>query len=203
MLLGGCPAFVSDDYSSDGTDEGAGGDPTGGSGTTAGTSPDPVAGSGPVDPGKPTCTDGQKNGGETDIDCGGPCSKCPDGKTCGSNGDCAGKSCWGGVCQPPPVQMPTCDDKAKNGNESDVDCGGSCPKCPDNRACGQDSDCTSNSCQGNKCEQPSLCSNGKKDPLESDVDCGSLCPTKCGKDKKCVIGNDCQSTKCDKGKCRD
>ena len=30
----------------------------------------------------PTCTDGVKNGTETDVDCGGACSPCADGKAC-------------------------------------------------------------------------------------------------------------------------
>ncbi len=49
----------------------------------------------------PTCTDGIQNGGETDIDCGGPdCDPCP-----------------------------TCNDGMQNGDETGVDCGGSCPPC--------------------------------------------------------------------------
>jgi hypothetical protein len=36
----------------------------------------------------PSCMDGFKNGGELDVDCGGPCGKCGDGKLCNSVGDC-------------------------------------------------------------------------------------------------------------------
>jgi hypothetical protein len=51
----------------------------------------------------PTCADGVKNGGETDVDCGGPaCSDCSTGRTCSVNADCASNICTGGVCQAPP-----------------------------------------------------------------------------------------------------
>ncbi|MEZ5024512.1 MAG: M43 family zinc metalloprotease [Chitinophagales bacterium] len=53
----------------------------------------------------PTCTDGVRNGGETGIDCGGPCGPCGQ----------------------------TCDNGIKDGDETGVDCGGSCPNaCPSN-----------------------------------------------------------------------
>jgi hypothetical protein len=49
-----------------------------------------------------TCTDGVKNGQETDIDCGGPlCPKCVNGKMCVQASDCASGSCSAGkLCQP-------------------------------------------------------------------------------------------------------
>ena len=48
--------------------------------------------------GTPTCTDGAKNGTETDVDCGGACTPCPDGKACAVAADCATQQCSGGVC---------------------------------------------------------------------------------------------------------
>ncbi len=53
---------------------------------------------------QPTCTDGQKDGAETDVDCGGPvCPKCAIGKTCASAGDCVTgvngePTCTGSTC---------------------------------------------------------------------------------------------------------
>ncbi|MFO0757190.1 MAG: hypothetical protein U0359_11915 [Byssovorax sp.] len=46
-----------------------------------------------------SCNDG-KNGGETDVDCGGPsCSvKCGNGKACASGSDCQSGACVDGVC---------------------------------------------------------------------------------------------------------
>jgi hypothetical protein len=50
-----------------------------------------------------SCSDGEKNGDETDVDCGGSCSPCP---------------------------VASCHDQKQNGNESGVDCGGpDCPSC--------------------------------------------------------------------------
>jgi hypothetical protein len=54
---------------------------------------------------QPTCTDGIKNGSETDVDCGGGCpgcsvgANCTVGSDCGS-GVCRGNLCVAGVCQP-------------------------------------------------------------------------------------------------------
>ncbi len=78
----------------------------------------------------PSCSDGVKNGQETDTDCGGPdCQgKCP------VNGAChVGSDCSSGVCQSGSCKAPTCVDGVKNGAETGVDCGMSipaCPKCP-------------------------------------------------------------------------
>ncbi|MDQ2655575.1 MAG: hypothetical protein M3Z20_21315 [Chloroflexota bacterium] len=41
----------------------------------------------------PTCTDGVRNGSESDIDCGGSCPRCAAGKTCASRNDCASALC--------------------------------------------------------------------------------------------------------------
>ncbi len=47
-----------------------------------------------------TCTDGVKNGTETDADCGGgTCPRCATGKTCATRNDCASARCAGGTCQ--------------------------------------------------------------------------------------------------------
>ncbi|NNC83133.1 MAG: hypothetical protein HKN79_06115 [Flavobacteriales bacterium] len=47
-----------------------------------------------------SCEDGVLSGGETDVDCGGPCPPCE-----------------------------TCDDGILNQGETLVDCGGPCPPC--------------------------------------------------------------------------
>jgi hypothetical protein len=48
----------------------------------------------------PTCTDGVKNDGESDVDCGGPhCPPCAVGKTCIEHTDCASAGCgYNGRC---------------------------------------------------------------------------------------------------------
>jgi hypothetical protein len=40
-----------------------------------------------------TCTDGKKNGTESDKDCGGGCTKCGVGRLCNGPGDCASGKC--------------------------------------------------------------------------------------------------------------
>jgi hypothetical protein len=114
----------------------------GGSGGTGGKSPGP------------TCHDNTKNGDETGKDCGGSCSRCPDGEGCKSGGDCESKSCSaGGTCLPA-----TCSDSLKNGDETDADCGGGaasgCPACTDGKACGAGDDCAHHLCVTHICTNP-------------------------------------------------
>src|ERR1700722_1983747 len=107
----------------------------------------------------PTCTDGVKDGSETDVDCGGgTCSGCAVGKGCAANGDCTS----GGGCD---VMTKTCDanqchDGSKDGSETDVDCGGgTCPACLVGKVCASTSDCatgagcdvTTKTCDATQC----------------------------------------------------
>jgi hypothetical protein len=112
----------------------------------------------------PTCTDGIKNGAETDIDCGGPtCPKCANGKNCAAHSDCAGGVCHQGICQ-----SPSCTDGLQNEGETDVDCGGpNCPPCTAGKHCSQDSDCSqagvvAGSCQKIAC-QSNVCMSAADD----------------------------------------
>jgi hypothetical protein len=85
-----------------------------------------------------------------------------------------------------------------DGDETDVDCGGSCPPCAIDAACGNlDANCQSNNCYFNKCTQVSpTCMNGAKDFAESDVDCGGpVCPG-CAANKICKGNEDCASNLC-------
>ncbi|MDI1446267.1 MopE-related protein [Polyangium sp. 6x1] len=67
-----------------------------------------------VDEGSFCCPDGQKNGNESDVDCGGACAqKCANGGICAVAADCASGVCKLGVCQ-----APVCGDGVKNGSES-------------------------------------------------------------------------------------
>ncbi len=94
-----------------------------------------------------TCTDGLRNGTESDVDCGGSCPGCATGKQC-----CAGNDCGALVCQLETCAAPTCTDLVKNGNETDVDCGGgTCPACGTGHACIASSDCQGHVCTGNVC----------------------------------------------------
>lgn len=53
----------------------------------------------PVPP--PSCEDGSTDQGETDIDCGGPCSPCALEKHCNVNSDCQSGYCQFGACAAP------------------------------------------------------------------------------------------------------
>jgi hypothetical protein len=78
-----------------------------------------------------TCWDRVLSGEESDIDCGGPmsaCKRCDEGQKCGTSSDCSASApvCDRAthVCSPP-----RCSDSLLNGDETGVDCGGSCPEC--------------------------------------------------------------------------
>ena len=163
---------------------------TGGATTTGGT-----GGSGGVVP-DPTCTDGVKNGGESDVDCGGAvCDRCADDKGCSNGGDCESKVCTGGTCI-----APSCTDSVENGGETDQDCGGgSCPGCGVDKGCVVDGDCAGGSCVGGVCA--ATCTDGVKDGDESDVDCGGATCGKCGIDDGCGTGVDCETGVCQGLKC--
>jgi hypothetical protein len=53
-----------------------------------------------------------------------------------------------GACPPAPPPGPTCSDRIQNGRETDVDCGGPCPRCVDTRRCASGGDCESGFCTG-------------------------------------------------------
>jgi hypothetical protein len=147
----------------------------------------------------PTCTDTLKNGTETDIDCGGTCpNKCGDAKGCLVPGDCAT-----GFCDPTSKKCgaAACGDSLKDGTETDVDCGGTCPgKCADAKGCLVGTDCASGICDAvtKTCTAPS-CTDTVRNGAETDVDCGGTCPNKCGDGKSCLIGADCSSNSCPVG----
>src|SRR5690554_670290 len=54
----------------------------------------------PADTGQPaaSCDDGEQNGNETGVDCGGDCAPCSLGVGCEEGGDCASGFCAGNVC---------------------------------------------------------------------------------------------------------
>lgn len=144
------------------------------------------------DDGKPGCTDGNKNGSETDIDCGGSCRPCGDGKTCAAASDCAAGTCTGGVCR-----APSCTDATRNGSETDTDCGGSCQPCANAKGCLTPADCVSKICTASRCQTDCT------DVLvggEFDTWCGGSC-SPCPDGRICRQASDCIGI-CDTGRCR-
>lgn len=54
--------------------------------------------------------------------------------------------------------LPACDDGIHNGDETDVDCGGSCPsRCTLGEGCGEGSDCGSGVCKAGVCSVYAPC----------------------------------------------
>jgi len=101
------------------------------------------------------CDDLQKNGDETDVDCGGrACAPCPAGDTCAMGTDCQSAICTNVVCQPP-----NCTDLALNGDETDLNCGGTCSACAQGKHCSTGDDCSTGNCTSGLCES-GTCADG-------------------------------------------
>lgn len=50
-------------------------------------------------PSGPSCFDAEKNGSETDVDCGGDCAACANEKACTAPTECASGDCFQGTCR--------------------------------------------------------------------------------------------------------
>jgi hypothetical protein len=144
------------------------------------------------------CGDGVKNGDETDLDCGGSCgATCAAGRACAAVFDCAS-----GVCDPAlhACKAPSCADHVRNGDETDLDCGGACgATCAEGKACGKAGDCVTNACDAGThvCVVGSSCSDGVQNGDETDTDCGGSCGATCGYGQRCVSDWDCYYNYCD------
>ncbi len=153
------------------------------------------------------------------------------GKVCDGAGACvecvANPDCTSGVCNTTShtCAAASCSDTTKNGDESDIDCGGSCPtKCALSKGCAATTDCvTGLKCDGTKCVECTVgtdcpssglcdtttgtckaaaCDDTYKNGSETDVDCGGSCTTKCAFGQGCAATTDCATgLKCDGTKC--
>lgn len=95
----------------------------------------------------------------------------------------------------------SCSNGLKDANETDKDCGGSCPDaCGNGKGCDTGSDCASQVCTGNTCVVPA-CQDKAKNGQETDVDCGGPTCPKCANDKACAVPADCTSAICESGAC--
>ncbi|MCR9160699.1 MAG: hypothetical protein ACE37F_20695 [Nannocystaceae bacterium] len=101
-----------------------------------------------------------------------------------------------------------CNDGMQNGDETDVDCGGSCDeKCDDGEGCMVDDDCMSDACgDDDTCQSTDTdsdtdgdptCEDGMQNGDETDVDCGNSCGATCEDGEGCDDGEDCVSGECD------
>jgi len=153
---------------------------------------------------------------ETDVDCGGPgCRRlgnlCALDKLCLIHEDCQSTATGGGLCVRDPKipnslkKCVSCSDTTKNGDETDVDCGGQfCKKCPDLKVCDNSNDCSSGRCFDNICIS---CTDNKMNGNETSVDCGgggqcSPCgATGNGIKGSCLRNDDCLSGRCESNMC--
>jgi len=126
------------------------------------------------------CSDGIRNGDESDVDCGGQCSSCAVGRHCADGPDCVSGICTNRLCV-----APSCGDGQKNGNETDIDCGGpDCSHCAAGKMCLANIDCASNSCDNRTCKASADCvlplANCDGDPMSGcNIDTSSD-PANCG-----------------------
>lgn len=93
-----------------------------------------------------------------------------------------------------------CSNATKDGDETGVNCGGTCSPCKDGGGCKVGPDCESHVCGGGTCLAPA-CDDKAKNGDETDLDCGGVtCPT-CPTGKACGESTDCKSGKCTGGVC--
>ena len=114
--------------------------------------------------------------------------------------------CSAGKCMAGSCVTDTCTNSVKDGDESDIDCGGSCSKCGLGKVCTQHADCLSDACDGISsltCEAPDTCGNGKIETGEGCDDgetvagdgCNASCLLEDG--SMCTTGAQCESGTCD------
>ncbi len=164
------------------------------SGTTPGADPDGGGGD-TTDAAGPGVSDASHavDGGN----CGRNTTPCADGAKCAGAPDCKGGICRNNVCS-----SPSPADGVKDGDETDVDCGGSkAPACADGKQCLIGADCTASVCAGGICRAPT-CTDKAQNGAETDVDCGGGKCGPCADGAGCKSGaTDCVSLVCAANKC--
>ncbi|MCL2723381.1 MAG: hypothetical protein FWD69_02995 [Polyangiaceae bacterium] len=117
----------------------------------------------------------------------------PKVEKCVMAADCPSSVCTEGACQ-----AATSSDGVKNGDETDIDCGGTqAPTCADGKSCVTGDDCTSKVCTSDVC-QVATGTDGIQNGDESDVDCGGTTTgaLRCAAGRACNVHADCQSDGC-------
>lgn len=135
-----------------------------------------------------------KDAAPQEIPCGRTTTTCAAGKKCEGAPDCASGLCLDGTCHD---VSPT--DGIKDGDETDVDCGGTkAPACADAKGCKAATDCVSGVCSGAVCQKPTS-KDGVKNGDETDVDCGGTTTSapRCATGKGCAADSDCDVARCD------
>ena len=144
-----------------------------------------------------SCFDQGVNQDETDRDCGGAtCQRrCSSGQHCLIDSDCDRGLCVNGICfgcrDGAGDSCETCRNGLRDRGESDVDCGGPCPGCPEGAACTVAVDCAGRACRFLKCIA-SHCGNDLPDADETFVDCGGPSCLPCSTEgAPCRVNADC------------
>lgn len=134
-----------------------------------------------------TATETSTGGGETSTE--GSTGPTSAGSTTAS-ATSATESSSSGTAEPPP----TCDDGGKDGDETDVDCGGSCPGCPPGGACGVPEDCARDTCVEGICGAAEC-------TRDDECDGGDTCnaPVCDPRTKSCALAPLPDETPCDDG----
>jgi hypothetical protein len=139
----------------------------------------------------PSCTDGIKNGAETDIDCGGggDCAKCITGQQCAGPDDCASGACNSGLCAVVCLDgKGDCDGDPSNGCETNLKittehCGACGVPCALPHASAR---CSGGACVVDACQPPfEDCDGDPKNGCETNTSsdekncagCGKVCPS--------------------------
>jgi len=139
-----------------------------------------------------SCTNGIKDGNETDVDCGGSCpSKCATGRSCAANPDCLSGNCAGGVCAAAACSAPNalCGGLCVNLNASVGNCGACGTVCGGANGTAQ--------CINGRCSMACLagwgdCDMNAANGCETNIrtnpnNCGA-CGQKCAAGQACVNG---------------
>jgi hypothetical protein len=153
------------------------------------------------------CDDNVQDFDETDIDCGGSCPGCWLAQHCLNPHDCSpsapGCNTRLGGCACDAVSLTCvadpCIDHRKDGDESDVDCGGHvCSACGTGKICTSNVDCKNESCDPltARCAA-TQCTDQQRDGSETDVDCGGGVCTPCPVGMGCALDYDCTTQACD------
>jgi hypothetical protein len=114
--------------------------------------------------------------------------------SCAPTGLCGG----GGACQ---CVTATCSDGLKDGTETDVDCGGSCPPCVNGKDCKAAADCESAFCNSlvcAACSSASQCASGDLCDLQLN---GGTCLVAGALGAPCTAAGQCTSGFCADGVC--
>ena len=120
------------------------------------------------------------------------CALCAVGQSCRLNQQCDSTLCLDAQCAPA-----GCGDGARNGAETDIDCGGgTCPQCQPSEQCLLDDDCVDGRCIAGQC---STCADEESNGRETDVDCGGPDCGPCPDGSRCSAPIDCASFSCTAG----